>query len=77
MAGLDPAIQAQSPPTEPERCSAETSKKTAWMAGSSPAMTRFQENAERSQLLRYPKILVAPMLYRVEDNLLYLIKEGG
>lgn len=25
--------------------------------------------------LRYPKILVAPMLYRVEDNRLYLIKE--
>jgi carbonic anhydrase len=25
---------------------------------------------------RYPKILVCPMLYRVEDNLLYLIDEG-
>lgn len=25
--------------------------------------------------LRYPKIVVAPMLYRVEDNLLCLIKE--
>jgi carbonic anhydrase len=25
--------------------------------------------------LRYPKVLVAPMLYRVEDNLLYLIAE--
>jgi len=25
---------------------------------------------------RYPKILVAPLLYRVEDNLLYLIKES-
>lgn len=25
--------------------------------------------------LRYPKIMVAPMLYRVEDNRLYLIKE--
>jgi carbonic anhydrase len=24
---------------------------------------------------RYPKILVAPMIYRVEDNLLYLVKE--
>ena len=24
---------------------------------------------------RYPKILVAPLLYRVEDNLLYLIQE--
>ena len=24
---------------------------------------------------RYPKILVAPMMYRVEDNLLYLIRE--
>ncbi|HTK80682.1 MAG TPA: carbonic anhydrase [Bacteroidota bacterium] len=26
--------------------------------------------------LRYPKILVAPMLYRVEDNRLYLIQES-
>jgi carbonic anhydrase len=26
--------------------------------------------------LRYPKILVAPLLYRVEDNLLYLIQES-
>ncbi len=26
--------------------------------------------------LRYPKILVAPLLYRVEDNLLYLIDEN-
>ena len=26
--------------------------------------------------LRYPKIQVAPLLYRVEDNLLYLIKEN-
>lgn len=25
--------------------------------------------------LRYPKILVAPMIYKVEDNRLYLIKE--
>lgn len=25
---------------------------------------------------RYPKILVAPMLYRLEDNLLYLLKES-
>ena len=25
---------------------------------------------------RYPKVLVAPMLYRVEDNLLYLLDEG-
>jgi carbonic anhydrase len=25
--------------------------------------------------LRYPKIQVAPLLYRVEDNLLYLVKE--
>ena len=24
---------------------------------------------------RYPKILIAPMIYKVEDNLLYLIKE--
>jgi carbonic anhydrase len=27
--------------------------------------------------LRYPRILVAPLLYRVEDNLLYLIDEGA
>lgn len=26
--------------------------------------------------LRYPKILVAPMYYRIEDNRLYLIREG-
>ena len=26
--------------------------------------------------LRYPKVLVAPMLYRVEDRLLYLLKES-
>lgn len=26
--------------------------------------------------LRYPKILIAPMLYRVEDNLLYLLNEA-
>lgn len=25
---------------------------------------------------KYPKILIAPLLYRVEDNLLYLIDEG-
>ena len=25
--------------------------------------------------LRYPGILVAPMLYKVEDNLLYLVEE--
>ena len=27
--------------------------------------------------VQYPKILVAPLLYRVEDNRLYLIKEGS
>jgi carbonic anhydrase len=26
--------------------------------------------------LRYPKILVAPLIYKVEDNLLYLIRES-
>ena len=25
--------------------------------------------------LRYPEVLIAPLLYKVEDNLLYLIKE--
>ena len=27
--------------------------------------------------IRYPKILIAPMMYRVEDNRLYLLREGG
>jgi len=27
--------------------------------------------------LRYPKIVIAPLLYKVEDNRLYLIKESG
>ncbi len=27
--------------------------------------------------LRYPKILIAPLYYKVEDNLLYMIKEGS
>ena len=27
--------------------------------------------------LRYPKIVVAPLLYRIEDNLLYLIEESS
>jgi carbonic anhydrase len=32
--------------------------------------------AETTRLRRrYPKIMVAPMLYRVEDNLLYLLRE--
>ena len=32
--------------------------------------------SETSRLrLRYPKIIVAPLLYRVEDNLLYFIRE--
>jgi carbonic anhydrase len=26
--------------------------------------------------VRYPKIMVAPLLYKVEDNLLYLIQES-
>lgn len=26
--------------------------------------------------LRYPRILIAPLLYKVEDNLLYLIRDG-
>jgi carbonic anhydrase len=26
--------------------------------------------------LRYPKIAVAPLLYRVEDNLLYQLRES-
>lgn len=32
--------------------------------------------SETSRLrLRYPKVLIAPMYYKVEDNLLYLIRE--
>jgi carbonic anhydrase len=27
--------------------------------------------------LRYPKIVVAPMIYRVEDNQLYLVATDG
>ena len=27
--------------------------------------------------LRYPKILVAPLIYRIEDNLLYQLREDG
>ena len=30
--------------------------------------------AKRLRLI-YPKILVAPLIYRVEDNLLYLVNE--
>jgi len=26
--------------------------------------------------MRYPKILVAPLFYRIEDNQLYLVREG-
>jgi hypothetical protein len=26
--------------------------------------------------LRYPKILIAPLLYRIEDNLLYQLRES-
>lgn len=37
--------------------------------------TDFISSETKRLRLRYPKILVAPMLYRVEDNRLYLIKE--
>ncbi|HEX5734477.1 MAG TPA: carbonic anhydrase [Blastocatellia bacterium] len=36
----------------------------------------FVSSEAKRLRLRYPKILIAPMLYRLEDNLLYLIKEG-
>jgi carbonic anhydrase len=36
----------------------------------------FVLSETRRLRLRYPKIIVAPMLYRIEDNLLYLIREG-
>ena len=35
----------------------------------------FVSSEAKRLRLKYPKILIAPMLYRVEDNLLYLIKE--
>ena len=36
----------------------------------------FVSSETKRLRLRYPKVLIAPMLYRLEDNLLYLIKEG-
>ena len=35
----------------------------------------FVSSEAKRLRLRYPKVLIAPMLYRIEDNLLYLIKE--
>jgi carbonic anhydrase len=37
---------------------------------------QFTSSEARRLRLRYPKILIAPLLYRVEDNLLYLIDES-
>ena len=36
----------------------------------------FVSSEAKRLRLRYPKVLIAPMLYKVEDNLLYLIEEG-
>jgi carbonic anhydrase len=36
----------------------------------------FVRSEAKRLRLRYPKVVIAPMLYRIEDNLLYLIKEG-
>ncbi|HJQ71552.1 MAG TPA: carbonic anhydrase [Blastocatellia bacterium] len=36
----------------------------------------FVSSEAKRLRLRYPKVLIAPLLYRLEDNLLYLIKEG-
>jgi carbonic anhydrase len=36
----------------------------------------FVSSEARRLRLRYPKIQIAPLLYRVEDNLLYLIQEN-
>ncbi len=36
----------------------------------------FVSSEAKRLRLMYPKVLIAPMLYRIEDNLLYLIKEG-
>ena len=35
----------------------------------------FVSSEAKRLRLRYPKILIAPMIYKIEDNLLYLIKE--
>jgi carbonic anhydrase len=37
--------------------------------------TEFALNEVKRLRVRYPKILVAPMLYRIEDNYLYLLEE--
>lgn len=37
--------------------------------------TDFILNETRRLRLRYPKVLIAPLLYRVEDNKLYFISE--
>jgi carbonic anhydrase len=37
----------------------------------------FTLSEVRRLRLRYPNIIVAPLLYRVEDNLLYLIRESA
>lgn len=36
----------------------------------------FVSSEAKRLRLRYPNVLIAPMIYRLEDNLLYLIKEG-
>lgn len=36
----------------------------------------FVRSEAKRLRLRYPNVLIAPMLYRIEDNLLYVIKEG-
>ena len=41
--------------------------------GSEIEFVRGETNRLR---LRYPKIVVAPLMYRVEDNLLYFIRES-
>ena len=38
--------------------------------------TDFILSEVKRLLLRYPKVAVAPMLYKVEDNRLYLLKEA-
>jgi len=35
----------------------------------------FVSSEAKRLRLRYPKVIIAPFMYRVEDNLLYLIKE--
>jgi carbonic anhydrase len=36
----------------------------------------FVTSEAKRLALRYPKVRIAPLIYRVEDNLLYLLEEN-